>query len=906
MKQVITRKLPKVAAVPISLSVMLSDSLRVRRALQTNQSGYPTGSHIIGRLMNRFDFTTKTTMMESILHMRNIVRVAGEILDRYISVKTEKYVFSRTEMISIITTQAPMLGFNDLSNNDIELIAALIVDTETDLSSWTLQCGAADDNFHVKMSHLYESCAPSSNPSFEFSQTNRRFINTSPNGIPVYDPDRDTIVPLTETRRAQAIAAEITNEGTESNAMHRLSNMYTVYQFANMRVIDHMYSMFLDTDNWRNYVSVRMEVNLNTNKERVKSLKLFSSYLHSLLMYSHFFTLECFRKMYSQLEEFAIPFPPLNPHLISTYELVVSSKDALNAKGDVANIFEMANVKGDSMLDTSLFGLPLELLDTFGLTELIQESERVAAGLALPLTLTDINMFNDPSLNELLMSQPINTFNMLGTIPYNILVGNLVESEIKDAIMAISPGTNRYFSEEQLQSLRNANFAVKFSIAYPYAVSLDPTKVSADDIMGNTLEFNPLLHRQCSAVEMNLQRDQIFRFKKGSQFIEDYDGVDVIVNRDKVMDLQDHMNCKWNTLMPNQIGRGIHIKSRETLLRDNEVQRTVLESISGESYNYIGKSINNPQTREKWATVISSFGLLYSFPSQAEVAIRGKIKTGTVIANDAINAFLRPGYGMPYGTTYLNLAAKQGPAVPEDFFQVDELGLVFIRVLKKVPLPDNKLSVTNNFYLSKPYYYFMSNSATIDVDKFVLDEGMQNFALIPTMYEGKHPNIILDKLSAYLNDSVFMNIDWSQVPTRDTRCKQSINIVTKKWVHDKLIEFLSYTSFGHYSDLMASTTSLDSEEKTSILNKMVTEMEETTKDIIATSPGTQESNSKGEPIKNLKLEFPKVDVDDNGKRRSGTSMKKEEQQKKEEDMPKEKKKGNKEDDKDNFDDALNG
>lgn len=906
MKQIITRRLPKITAAPISLAAMLGDSLRLRKSMQTNMDGYPTGSHLIGRIMQRFKFSSKTELLESILSLRNLIRIAAEVLDRYISMPTAKYTLNRSELIPYIEMHAPMLGFTALSQADVEFIAALILDTESDYSSWMLQCASPETNFHVTINKLYSSCAADVPPAFGYDEEAKRFEVTSGQTIPIYDPEYDIITPLTNTARAQTIAGEINDEGSAIVAYGRLSNLYTTHQFAFMRIIDHVYSMFLDTEIWRNFVSVRLEVNAASNKERVKSLKLFASYLHSLLMYPHFFTLEAFKSTYGQLESFHIPFPPLAAHIIQKYEVSVTSKDALGAKQDIADIFVACNIVGDTLLDVPVFGMPLEFLDTFGLTKLINDSEIEAAKMSVPLSLSDISLLNDNKLNKLLSSQPINNFNMLGSIPRNLLIGSLVEMEINDAIMAITPGITRYYSETQMNDLKAANFKVRFGIAYPLAVSLDPSKCSTDDIRGGTLEYNPLLHRQSIALNIEYQRKQIYMIKKGSQFVKDYEPTNLIVNRDLMAKLSAHIGYDWKSLVPSQIGRGVLLRTRASIINEKETQRSLLESISGQSYEYIMKTINNPQAREIWATFISSFGLLYSFPSPEEVPIRNMGKKGETIANDAISAYLRPGYGMPYGTSYMGLATKQGLASATDFFQVDDEGLVFIRVLKKVPLPDDILSVTSEFYLNKSYYYYMSNGKTMDVNEFVLDSGLQNFALIPSMYEGYHPNILLDKLSAYINDTVFMNINYTFVPEIDTRCKQSFPIQTNKWVHDKLLSFLEFTTFGSYSELASSTSTLDADEKVTILNKMVTDMDTTTKAIIDSSPQKLANDSGVDEIKNMKVDLPKHELDENNNRKSATSLKKESKKPDSKDEDVKKKKHGEKDEKDDFDGALNG
>lgn len=910
MKQVITSKLPKQLAVPISLASMLSDSLRARKAIQTNMSGYPRGTHLIGRLQSRFRFSSIKELLQSIKDIRDVASLSAEILDKALGAKLEKYTFNRLEIDALISRNAPLLGYSKMSPEDKDLVAALVVETESHESSWMLQCDSSETNFHVIMNRLYSSVGSAQSSTVALNVKGQKLEITAPE-LPTYDPELESIVALASTRRVQSIAAEaMETHGNEELAARRLLAISTTHGFALMRVLDHVYSFMLDTKVWDNFISVRLEVNASTNKERVQTLKNFASYLHSLLMYPHFFSVEAFKETYSQLESFLLHFPPVPAHILQTYEETVSAKDILNAKGDVQQIYAACHDSNESTLDSSVIGFPTEFLDTFGLNNLISVAEKEAASMQLPLQISDLSLLRDPKLNSLLLSHPITTFNMINDIQTTLMIGNLVSAEIHAAVFAITPGITRYFSEDRITRLKNSGFKVKFGIAYPATLSINPEKCSEDVLSGNTLTFNPVLHTRSTALDLDLQRKQVFIIKRGSSFVKDFKNPKMITNLDVVRDLKRQIGYEWKTLLPVQLAKGTNIYLRQSLLRDRETQRMIIENISGSSFEFISRTMNNPHLREIWATFLSGFGLLYTFNTPEEVPFM-TTKDKNVDA-EALSVFHRHGYGLPYGTNYANLASLQGPARASDFFAISDT--IFIRVLKYIPTPTDKFSVAKDFYLGKPYYYYASNSATFEVTSFTMGEGLVNFGLIPQLGEGDVPAIALDKYYAYMNDTVYMNVDYIFSPSLDTKCSQNISVNEQNWIHDKFNAFLAYRFFGHYSEMSSGAApTVDSQEKESQLNKMVTEMENETKKVIEDSPLSDTAKKREDPLKEVKLDLPKKDVKEDGSRKSNNETKKEEKkpemekpESEEEDKKKGKKKKKDDDDSEDFDNAMNG
>jgi len=158
------------------------------------------------------------------------------------------------------------------------------------------------------------------------------------------------------------------------------------------------------------------------------------------------------------------------------------------------------------------------------------------------------------------------------------------------------------------------------------------------------------------------------------------------------------------------------------------------------------------------------------------------------------------GHGKPYGTTYPILEQRQGLLTPDTHMLALGNGL-YLRFLSKIPIVSDELKIDPTpFYGQKPLLYFASNSITMDVKKWVFDDGLANFSLIPISAKSTVPPVRITPRFAYLTMNLFMNMDLYYKPLSPDKAREilPLGITTSDWPYDRDQYFLEYKHFGPY------------------------------------------------------------------------------------------------------------
>jgi len=790
MQKLTTRRETSHAAVIVPLKDKLQQMYTARGAMISNMSGHPSAMHSIGRLQRSIDLTDFSTLLTSLLRLQNIAYVTAEVISSMDGTKVDRYQINRVEIIAYVKTVTTTLKTFTASDDDYDLIANLITSFEANNQAWILQGGDDDDNLHKKIYALYKEV----------------LIDKAGADLPVYAPHDDTIKKMSELPQ---IAAIYKGKGKRSAALElsaeqeeELDGLYTMYRFSATRLLDHVYQLLLDKDVWYHFVNPRTKTDVQTNLERAKTLRSLSLYCQSLLTYNQFFSLEMFLKSYDLVQEWIVRFPKIEDSTTNMLESMVRRHDMLNARADVETLINSFSAAAKADLDAIVF--PSEFLGKFGLTKAISSLSKEAAKYSFAGNLCDLKDLEDKKYLPLISGVAASSLNVAYDLSQTILIGKIISNEINKAVTGLVPSITRGAARSVIDDFRSLNIHCSIPFTAPHSASWEITAGARKMVDKGVLYLDSaapsfsfdyhLFVRENLRMVMITDRQMADRYPRffASQ----------IPDRDKAAKLRDTIAFSWSTLVPSTWKTADRSFDADFFRTNADNVRYLLSSISGQTYQIIIKELSLPFMQEIWATFISSFGLLYvnqndTKPLNEIVALNKNNQLQ--ISPSEFN--LVAGHGQPYGTSYNNLEALQGPLTAETRFVALGEGL-YIRFLVKIPIITDNLHVDDiPFYSQQPLMYFTSNSKFETIPGWVFDDGLLNFCLIPIPTKASVPEIKFTPKFVYITQNLFLNMNLNFQPAGPEPSREAIplGIKTSDWPFDRAQYFLEYKNFGPYS-----------------------------------------------------------------------------------------------------------
>lgn len=881
MQRLLNKALPPKLGAFVTLSDIMHQSITARGAHLVNLSGYPVASHVVARIISQLDLTDMEKLLNSIKHVRDMSRLAADILNIIPLAKIDRQQLIRTELMSYIQQNAPAYGFGTLGTNDIDFVAYLITSSETPDTAWILDLPAADNRI-IAFWELYQTLrtaqpvvvsAPGSPP-------------TNPNAASamMYSEDYNgSIIPATSSQRAKRLIkdteARIANQPGEAKRLleelgTQLTYVDTVAMMANLRIVDHVFGLLMNIDVWRTFISPRKESTSAQNAERAQSLKLFSSYLHSILIYPQIFSVELFRGSYERLEQWIASFPAVPAHILATYQDVVTKHDVLNAGQDARMLLGLLETSNDPVHNVAITGIPIEVTDIFGFADIRANVIAAASKATMPIMLKNVAALDKPEYDYVLYSNPVDTFNITHELSEAILVRDTVTQQLRFAASGVVPGITRFYSEQLLTRLKALNMAVPYGWSQNIAFSDPVTHTTASTTKGGKMKLHPRAVRTSYDYQHYLRRDQLYKIFNGNAVRLAQNSAFIPKSIENV-DVADHLRgilkYEWKTLAPANTHLADKIYNVDYLTAMagrttpsgnpaiNEPLKQLLETLTGMSFELIRISMRNPLNAQIWATYMSSWALVYSTPATTV------INASTTNLSAVVS--LVPGYGYPYGVTYQQLESMQGGFDAKQFIKINDT--TYLRMLTKLPARTTDLRVatdTDAFYYDHPYYYFAGDtdpaSAEVVTD-WVIHDSMWNFGLCPILGATSKPVAFLDKRYAYTNDSIWLqtNLNYALAGESDADFTFSIPVAERSWSIDRFNKFAEYKTFGSYGKAESSVASVEQTD----INKMITAMEqEIVKTDAATNPMNQDK-AKTELVNKVDL----TKIEHNGEKTSG-------------------------------------
>lgn len=838
------RALPTHTTGFIDLNPTIAHSITARLAGLSGLSGYPVGSHVVGRLQKNINFASYKTMLESLLELRNLARLAGDILYSAIESRVDKQAFVRTELLAYVGQQAEIYGFRTLTADQKDLIAYMIASNEAVDNAWILDFSktATENRVHI-FSRMYKSLGSESIESIIYEEKKKgAYALKTTNNLAIYDPQEDKVTEVASMNGIKKLAKTmLTRPGNveEQTAFEaKVKDVERMHRVYALRVVDHVMMLMMDTTIWDQFVTPRSRTDKPANEERAKGLKLFASYLNSLLMYPHMMEIMSFFNVYDKLERDFVHFPQIPAHLLADFDNIIKNHDYLGAAQDATVLMQSCDSEHDTVIKSKISVFFKEYVSPYGLEDAVAEVGKKIAAIKVPVELPNLDTLKDPRYGYLLYSHAAADFNTLYTVTERLRTTDLVASQINAAVSAIMPGLDRFFSGAQGPALDRLNIRVPFDIVMAISPIYNPMIASTNTITSSGVQFDLNCLPQTRDVR-GVIRKKLYTLETASKQRSQFTDLPrILVNRPLADMLENQLKKGWPSLLPTSIAAGTTKITAGTMTKDWNVFKGTLESITGMNINLIQREISNPYAAQIFATYFSSFMCLYMLDT----------KPAKGFDVTALKFGLVEGYGKPYGSTYAALSSSQPTPSPDDLIEITDG--VYGLIHKEVPLPVDVLSPEDMFDIPLPHYVFAANSVRVGAKEWVMAGVMDHFALLNlSNVHSESLNVIFDKRFGYMADSIVLYDDsaWD-FPILDRAKPFNMSVKNREWNREKLFLFLKYKVFGdYYAGIPAPAATETPESLVDLTNKVEAELQAATQ----TAP-----HDKPEEAPNTKL--PKI------------------------------------------------
>lgn len=796
MQRLRTNPLPSKLTQFRSLKTTFALATMCRAQMFAQCHGYPRPAHVVAAVWRYLKMDSVKSIKEGLLKLRDISYYASQALTSLRLMKAEKYQFQLAEVLEYVTERAGDFGFKKLDKEDLTLVAYLMTSAESQETSWMLDLDPeSSNNFYAQMLRLYASVSGSAEvgkltftkegdngrPEISYPQS---FLQNQP---VYYSPIQDSFVALSDMVVPQGVLRSITEEVAtytlDTNVTSRLeglrrtiSNEYTLYSLSDVRLLDHVLLLMTNTQVWDLFITPRTKPDPSQNVERANGLKTFAGYLQALLVYPHMLRYELFKQGYEALESWHGSFPVIPADIKANYEQYVKAYDFLDATQDAKRLYDLYHVEKDPNLDSTIYVQFTELTTLYGLDDVLM-SKKFTTEVS-NIRLNHISALGEPTYDDLLLSFPLERFNILDDIQSRMLEKGRFAIISNQMFSAIMPGINKYFEGGQSSKLHNLATRVPFDWHASVAASYSYSRGAIGTITTGKYPMRTNAPWATSENQYALRNVEIFKILNANSLASRYPWL-AAVDHSAAEKLRKMIGREWKTYYPSNLIEGDRLVDVATFKASVLDLERLLEYMTGEPFAMIRKALLNDPLSRLWATYLSSFALLYKKTDKMERAV------------------LIEGDGRPYGRTYAELAELQG-VTKEDLIQIPktDLHLVF---LKEVPLPALELGISD-FHLQIPYYFFPGNGKTLKVGKLTSGLGLLHLALRPVANVSIDEKVVFDKFNAYRNDTLVLQVSNLASFSTDLAANEYFNVplAPTRWLGDKSASQIDFIAFGNY------------------------------------------------------------------------------------------------------------
>lgn len=859
MEKIKGRELPPNLTQIRSLEPSLHATWNARANMLSQFHGYPEPGQIVNLARAYLDISSRDKLKAGIMKLRDCAYLASKAIIDILAIRLDKYVLNQKDIIEYLDDTLPKYSAFDVSPADKEFIAQLIVSFEVQDVNWLLDLSdLKSENMYCRFQNLYSECNDISTPSGSFEKKKLTVNPTSIAGMAqYYDPEKKSLSPLssfiTSSERfatAELNIANMKNGSSEqakaiTDVWESMRSEEIMYNLADVRMIDHVFCLFMDLDIWRAFITPKTKKDdAQQNFERSKGLSTLSSYLHSLLIYPHIFRFELFKTSYEKLEIWQGSFPFIAEHVMLNYNKFIRDIDFLGAKEDALSLSDAYQSTKDDNLGVAITVQFMEMVEIYGVADKIKTI--VDKPLPSRLALKDSYKLKEPSWSYIIDAVQLADLMIFEDTAARRALKYLFSNMVDQAVLTIAKDTNLFYSPEAMDRLVSLNIKVPFKFHGYISASYYYKKAALFSFTKGKLNFRYYAVMDNAELTRTMRNEEVYIINTASEIVSTRSEVAVGYDEDLAAKFRSSMMKEWGGYFPSDLFQGESILERTQFANSPLQVESFLSRISGENYSIIRTNIEFTGVKEPWATNLSSCALLY---------YRDPV-------NDTYH--LISGYGMPYGQTYQELANLQGALNPKEFISIPgtALGLVF---LKRIPMPTHVMDV-GTMYLLTPYYYFKGNGIGRLVDRFTTGPGLLHMAMRPVIPITEKPGYLFDKLHVYLNDTLAMqnSRQFSFEAEHNPQETFSFPIQLKKWVKEKNAINLEWWALSPYSSVSDKAGVEVGETNETLTARLIAEQEAALKSAIQNTPVNKPATPVVIPsldIQKKKIEEPSSNVD---------------------------------------------
>jgi len=819
-----SKSLPKVLTVFRSLETTITAAVDFRLSTIARMNGYPVPAHVIARVYKYLDLSSISALKKGIIKLRDISRFASDILATIPQIKVGRYQLNRSDISEYIEENKSSYGYDILTDTDIDLVTFLVTSSELMEAAWSLdlsaQAGGA--NPLLALSSLYHSLKTPT--AYKILKKEVNFVGAD---VPhIYVASTDQVSPLNALpSMIRSIALRSAKDSVEQPE-DVIKREDTLLRIADLRFLDHIISLLTNPDVWNTFIPARTKDDASANEERIKGLRLFSGYLHSLLLIPHFLRLELFRQSYLNFENWLKNFPVIPEDIERNYRETVVKYDIFQSSLDAAEIFRLHD-ESDSNLGASIKTFFTEFVTSFGLKDIVAKADKASVTEA-QIQLTNLAQLRDNKFNYVMLSHPIGKYEMTYDLFQYLFDSDIFRQNMNDAFASIIPVVGKYLQDSVVEQLHTLGLRPSIPMHGHISAAHEYRNGHLPAIENNSYSQHYASISGDFETERTLQTELLYNVVNVRKLTASFPPL-CMFDFDLATSFRTKLGRDWRTLYPSSIvpgDRGIDPNN----LKNSRIELIqTLEHISGEHFEVIRRSFATPYTREIWATVLSSFCIIYEIMDDS---FKPNEKQLSELAS------VVPGYGSPYGKTYDGLASMQN-FTDADLIPVSET--IYLAILKRVPLPSFSIGV-GNFTLGAPYYYFSGNGSSVEVKRLCFGEGMLHYFLRPVSTLPDDPRVFFDKIYAYINDTLLLQADISLKLGQITeeKYKVSLPLIKQAWKNDRfspLIDFIKISKYGQVANAGVATTETE-------IGKLMENIERTVEEAESASTVRNEEDTK--------------------------------------------------------------
>lgn len=764
-----------------TLDTVLHKMLNSRLAATSSMSGVPTGNHVVGRLQAIFDISSFPNLLNSLLLIRDVSRAAAEVLRTLPGLRTDHYTVDKTQIATYVDAIINSMQFTNVGADHRDIIVDLIVEYAADPSAWTLVQRSGDKDLHIMFTSLYTN------------------VITGYEGgtMPVYRTSDEValIESLPQFQKANEQGSQ--QNGDLPDLSQTLKDATTITKLAAVKIIDHVYSLLMSVELWSHFISPRSDGrSAAANIERAKTLDVLAVVCQSLLSYSHRFALEMYLQGYHASSAWIgelIPFSKTVQDMLDRYR----DMDVFDAHSDARSIFEPFSVSGREASSPIHLIFPTELVGPTGLRQAQKDMAAKTTALKYHTTFSNLSVLMEPQFLPLLSGTPAGRLSLIQSLGYASLVSNTAKSNIENAFKNALLSGGMQSTHEVIGRAKALNLRAHLPFNGSVAIGNDVVNTFDSHLSDGVLKMDSALPSHSRAYVDFIKSRTRGTIFTGSFISENFTEFlnPQIPNYDKAAALQADWIVNYSSMQPSQYGISNYRYTTKDLLKGGEFLRQLVGQLVHMPIEQLALYLADDLVMTKIATAFSGFALVY-LDRPAIIARIGQIEDVAPKTNP-VGLELVIGKGMPYGTSYEQLAALQGDMKTGVVFVLPGF---YLRILNKLPRITRTLVLKKQTDLDAPYYYYASNGGVMSATEWVICEGLWNFALLPVSALPATPTLTFSINRFFPYQELYINVSESFDPTLKStgREDQVIPVSEHKWMHFQFQPWITYKTFGVY------------------------------------------------------------------------------------------------------------